>query len=198
MPSAGLDPDAPLSLAYLTYRGKPHVGGQGVYTRHLTKALRRPRTLGRGVRWAAVPGARRPGRRSPSSRRSTSSTTTTPVDSLRTGSSRPATTSSRRPCSATGQFPEPLAFSARVNAHLSGPARRVRSRPRQPVPRLRHRQARREDPPDRHAPPPDHPRSDARDGSRPEPVQAVLDRPLVRLREDAGQGRVEDCPVSSW
>ncbi len=39
MPSAGLDPEAPLSIAYLTYRGKPHVGGQGVYTRHLTKAL---------------------------------------------------------------------------------------------------------------------------------------------------------------
>ncbi len=34
-----LDPGAPLSLAYLTYRGKPHVGGQGIYTRHLTKAL---------------------------------------------------------------------------------------------------------------------------------------------------------------
>jgi glycosyltransferase involved in cell wall biosynthesis len=34
-----LSPDAPLSIAYLTYRGKPHVGGQGVYTRHLTKAL---------------------------------------------------------------------------------------------------------------------------------------------------------------
>ena len=33
------DPDAPLRIAYLTYRGKPHVGGQGVYTRHLTKAL---------------------------------------------------------------------------------------------------------------------------------------------------------------
>ena len=32
-------PDAPLRLAYLTYRGKPHVGGQGIYTRHLTKAL---------------------------------------------------------------------------------------------------------------------------------------------------------------
>jgi glycosyltransferase involved in cell wall biosynthesis len=40
MPTPGpLDPDAPLSLAYLTYRGKPHVGGQGIYTRHLTKAL---------------------------------------------------------------------------------------------------------------------------------------------------------------
>lgn len=35
----GLPDDAPLSIAYLTYRGKPHVGGQGVYTRHLTKAL---------------------------------------------------------------------------------------------------------------------------------------------------------------
>jgi glycosyltransferase involved in cell wall biosynthesis len=37
--SGRLDPDAPLKIAYLTYRGKPHVGGQGVYTRHLTKAL---------------------------------------------------------------------------------------------------------------------------------------------------------------
>ena len=39
MSHAGLDPDAPLKIAYLTYGGKPHVGGQGVYTRHLTKAL---------------------------------------------------------------------------------------------------------------------------------------------------------------
>lgn len=39
MSNTGLDPDAPLKIAYLTYRGKPHVGGQGVYTRHLTKAL---------------------------------------------------------------------------------------------------------------------------------------------------------------
>jgi glycosyltransferase involved in cell wall biosynthesis len=31
--------DRPLRIAYLVYRGKPHVGGQGVYTRHLTKAL---------------------------------------------------------------------------------------------------------------------------------------------------------------
>ena len=36
MPSAS---DEPLRIAYLTYRGKPHVGGQGIYTRHLTKAL---------------------------------------------------------------------------------------------------------------------------------------------------------------
>ena len=31
--------DEPLRVAYLAYRGKPHCGGQGVYTRHLTKAL---------------------------------------------------------------------------------------------------------------------------------------------------------------
>jgi glycosyltransferase involved in cell wall biosynthesis len=37
--ATALSPHAPLSIAYLTYRGKPHVGGQGVYTRHLTKAL---------------------------------------------------------------------------------------------------------------------------------------------------------------
>ncbi|NBN88800.1 MAG: glycosyltransferase family 1 protein [Actinobacteria bacterium] len=37
--TVGSDPSGPLRIAYLTYRGKPHVGGQGVYTRHLTKAL---------------------------------------------------------------------------------------------------------------------------------------------------------------
>ncbi len=31
--------DRPLKLAYLSYRSKPTVGGQGIYTRHLTKAL---------------------------------------------------------------------------------------------------------------------------------------------------------------
>jgi glycosyltransferase involved in cell wall biosynthesis len=36
---APYDPNGPLRIAYLTYRGKPHVGGQGVYTRHLTRAL---------------------------------------------------------------------------------------------------------------------------------------------------------------
>lgn len=31
--------DRPLRVALLAYRGKPHVGGQGVYVRHLAKAL---------------------------------------------------------------------------------------------------------------------------------------------------------------
>lgn len=38
-PSAGEPDSDSVRIAYLTYRGKPHVGGQGVYTRHLTKAL---------------------------------------------------------------------------------------------------------------------------------------------------------------
>jgi glycosyltransferase involved in cell wall biosynthesis len=31
--------DAPLRVAFLTYRGNPFVGGQGIYTRHLTREL---------------------------------------------------------------------------------------------------------------------------------------------------------------
>lgn len=31
--------DRPLRIALLAYRGKPHVGGQGVYVRHLSRAL---------------------------------------------------------------------------------------------------------------------------------------------------------------
>jgi glycosyltransferase involved in cell wall biosynthesis len=32
-------PDKPLRIAYLVYRGNPHCGGQGVYTRYLAKEL---------------------------------------------------------------------------------------------------------------------------------------------------------------
>jgi glycosyltransferase involved in cell wall biosynthesis len=32
-------PGDPLRIAYLCYRGNPHVGGQGVYTRHLTREI---------------------------------------------------------------------------------------------------------------------------------------------------------------
>ena len=31
--------ESPLRIAFLTYRGNPHSGGQGVYARHLTRAL---------------------------------------------------------------------------------------------------------------------------------------------------------------
>lgn len=38
-PGQGFPGDEPLRIALLAYRGKPHVGGQGVYVRQLAKAL---------------------------------------------------------------------------------------------------------------------------------------------------------------
>jgi len=118
MPSAGLDPHAPLSIAYLTYRGKPHVGGQGIYTRHLTKALAdlghsvevfggQPfPVLDERVRLTELPSLdlfndHYPGR-FPAYWEFKSR-----FDFLEVGAF------------CTGQFPEPLAFSARAHAHLA-------------------------------------------------------------------------------
>jgi MMP alpha-(1->4)-mannosyltransferase len=115
--TAGLDPDAPLSLAYLTYRGKPHVGGQGVYTRHLTKALvdlghsvevlggQPYPVLDERVELTKLPSLdlfndQYPGRFPAYWEFKTR------YDFLETA------------VFSTGQFPEPLAFSARVNHHL--------------------------------------------------------------------------------
>jgi glycosyltransferase involved in cell wall biosynthesis len=114
---AGLDPDAPLSIAYLTYRGKPHVGGQGIYTRHLTKALvdlghsvevlggQPYPVLDDRVRLTKLPSLdlfndHYPGRFPAYWEIKTR------YDLLEIAQF------------STGVFPEPLAFSARVNAHL--------------------------------------------------------------------------------
>lgn len=119
MPKPGpLDPDAPLSLAYLTYRGKPHVGGQGIYTRHLTKALvdlghhvevfggQPYPVLDERVRLTELPSLdlfndHYPGRFPAYWEFKTR------YDFLEVA------------VFSMGVFPEPLAFSARVNAHLS-------------------------------------------------------------------------------
>lgn len=118
MPPAGHDPHAPLSLAYLTYRGKPHVGGQGIYTRHLTKALV---DLGHHVEVFAgqpypVLDERVPLTKLPS----------LDIFNDQYPGRFPAYWEFRSRYDlleaavfCTGQFPEPLAFSARVNAHLS-------------------------------------------------------------------------------
>ena len=114
---AGLDPDAPLKIAYLTYRGKPHVGGQGVYTRHLTKALV---DLGHSVEvFGGQPYPVLDER-----------VTLTKLPSLDLFNDQypgrfPAYWEFKTRYDllevaqfSTGVFPEPLAFSARVNAHL--------------------------------------------------------------------------------
>jgi glycosyltransferase involved in cell wall biosynthesis len=117
--TAGIAPDAPLSLAYLTYRGKPHVGGQGIYTRHLTKALvdlghsvevfggQPYPVLDQRVRLTKLPSLdlfndHYPGRFPAYWEFKTR------YDLLEVAQF------------STGVFPEPLAFSARVNHHLSG------------------------------------------------------------------------------
>lgn len=115
----GLDEDAPLSLAYLTYRGKPHVGGQGIYTRHLTKALV---DLGHSVE---VFG----GQPFPVLDPRVALTELPSLDLFNDHypgrfpaywefRSRHDLLETAVFC--TGQFPEPLAFSARVNRLLSG------------------------------------------------------------------------------
>ncbi|MCB0965658.1 MAG: glycosyltransferase family 4 protein [Ilumatobacter sp.] len=118
MPPAGHDPHAPLSLAYLTYRGKPHVGGQGIYTRHLTKALV---DLGHHVEVFA-------GQPYPVVDERVTLTELPSLDIFNDQypgrfpaywefKSRYDVLEAAVFC--TGQFPEPLAFSARVNALLS-------------------------------------------------------------------------------
>jgi len=110
--------DEPISLAFLTYRGKPHVGGQGVYTRHLTKALL---DLGHHIEVLAgqpypILDERIPLTKLPSldlfndhypGRIPAYWEFKTRYDWLETAQFM------------TGRFSEPTAFSARANAHLS-------------------------------------------------------------------------------
>jgi hypothetical protein len=102
---------SPLRIAYLTYRGKPHVGGQGVYTRHLTKALV---DLGHHVEVLGgqpypVLDDRVPLTSCPAS---TSSTTTTPAAARRYWEIKHREDWLEVAQFLTGTFPEPLAFSA--------------------------------------------------------------------------------------
>ncbi|MEI2707167.1 MAG: hypothetical protein V9E89_18400 [Ilumatobacteraceae bacterium] len=153
---AGLDPDAPLRIAYLTYRGKPHVGGQGVYTRHLTKALV---DLGHNVEvYSGQPypilDERIPLHKLPS------------LDlwndhfpgrlpaywEIKSRGDLIETLSHLK-----GTFGEPLGFSVHVHHETQAPPRRLRPGPRQPVPRLQHAGRREDAAHHRHPAPPDHP-----------------------------------------
>jgi glycosyltransferase involved in cell wall biosynthesis len=112
-------PDQPLRVALLAYRGKPHCGGQGVYVRHLSKALvdlgHTVEVLG-GQPWPELDGRvplvklrsldiyndhfpmRMPG-----------------IWELKSAADVVEVTSF-----SFGQFPEPLAFSLRAWQHLRG------------------------------------------------------------------------------
>jgi glycosyltransferase involved in cell wall biosynthesis len=52
-PASAADPQAPLRVALLSYRSKPHCGGQGIYVRHLSRELA---ALGHSVEvWSGPP-----------------------------------------------------------------------------------------------------------------------------------------------
>ena len=167
MPS---QPDS-LRIAWLVYRGNPHCGGQGVYTRYLARELTE---LGHQIDGAS-PASRTP-----------SSTTPTQLEQVPSLDLYRPENPFRVPwpwefkttidlqefaimCAAG--FPEPYTFSLRARRLLDAAPRRLRPHPRQPVPRLRparddgRRLARAG-----HAAPPDHrrprPRPRARDQRR--------------------------------
>ena len=92
----------------------------------------------------------------------------------------------------TAGFPEPKTFSLRAARLLAERARRLRRRPRQPVPRHGAVDDRRAGPScggDRA--PPDHPRPGPRRGGR-AVVEKAVGAPLVRVRRDAEEGRPPD------
>ena len=95
-------------------------------------------------------------------------------------------------------FPEPYTFSLRVAPAARAAPRRLRPRPRQPVPR--HRPARddgRRLAGARHAAPPDHRRPRPRPRARHERVAPLHAAPLVRLPRHADEGRARDARASS-
>ena len=187
-------PPAPggLRIAFLVYRGNPRCGGQGVYTRHLTRELVE---LGHSVEvfagqpWPEVDDG----------------VGFTPVPSLdlyrdpdpfRIPQPREFRNSYPSSVAAlefgvmcTAGFPEPWTFSLRARRTAGRPPGRVRPGPRQPVPGQR-------DPGDDrrrlaaadHAAPPDHRRPAAGPEPCHQPLAAVHPAPLVRLPADAGQG----------
>ena len=164
---------APLRIAYLSYRGKPHVGGQGVYTRHLTKALV---DLGHHVEVLGgqpypVLDERVPLTKLPS------------LDIFNDhypgrfpallGDQALGRTWSRSLQFSTGTFSEPLAFSLRAwRSSTRAPADfdLVHDNQCLGYGMLGHRPLH---PDDRHPAPPDHQGPRARDGPRPELAQAA-------------------------
>ena len=163
-----------LRIAYLVYRGNPRCGGQGVYTRHLTRELV---ALGHSVEVFA-------GQPWPEVDEGVGFTPVPSLDLYREPDPfripHPREFANLYPASiaalefgvmCTAGFPEPWTFSLRARRLLAGTARRIRPGPRQPVPRQR-------DPRDdggrvavaHDAAPPDHGRSPARAQPRVEPL----------------------------
>ena len=177
-----------LRIALLSYRSKPHSGGQGIYVRALSRELTE---LGHRVEVLS-------GQPYPELDDGVALTRLPSLDLYR----EPDPFRTPRPSEfrdwidvaewatmCTAGFPEPLTFTLRAARHLLPRARRVRRRPRQPVPRLRAAAADPRRPADRRdRPPPDRHRPPA--GARRRPVAAppADAAPLVRLHRACRPG----------
>ena len=192
-PSPALPDDAPLRIAWLVYRGNPHCGGQGVYTRYLARELT---DLGHDVtvfsgqpypelddprQLVEVPGLdlyAEPHPFWPPWPWEIKSTIDLREFGIMCGAGLPR--------AVRVQPPRPPA--------PPGPPRRLRHRARQPVPRHRaaHDDARRRLARALHAAPPDHRRPRPRAHARHERVPAFRARPLVRVPQHADARRAAD------
>ena len=179
--------DRPLRVALLSYRSKPHCGGQGIYLRHLSRELA---ALGHHVEvFSGQPYPElEPG---PVLRELPSLDLYADDDPFRT----PALSEYRDwidvlefGAMKTGAFPEPLTFSLRALRALRAPGGRLRPGARQPGAGLRDARPgpARPAPGDQH-PPPDQRGPADRAGLGPGlgPGRQVA---LVLLRPDAGPG----------
>ena len=160
-------PLSALRIAWLVYRGNPHCGGQGVYTRYLAREVTE---LGHQSRCS--PASPSPSSTIPSSSsRSRASTSTAPR--TRSGCRGPASSATRSTSRefahhVRGRVPRAVHVQPAGPAAPAGPARRLRPHPRQPVPRHAASLGMIDDgwPVLRHAAPPDHRRPRPRPRAR--------------------------------
>ena len=126
--------DEPLRIAYLVYRGNPHCGGQGVYTRYLAHELTQ---LGHTVEVFS-------GQPYPELVDPTQLTRVPSLDLYRPENPfrvpwpwefKTTIDLQEFAIMCAAGFPEPYTFSLRVRAAPRRPSGRLRHRPRQPVPR---------------------------------------------------------------
>ena len=196
-------PPAPggLRIAFLVYRGNPRCGGQGVYTRHLTRELTE---LGHSVEVFA-------GQPWPELDEGVGFTPVPEPRPLPRPRPLPDPEPSRVPelvpvvgrrlefgVMCTRRLPRAVDLQPAGPADPGRPPGRVRPGPRQPVPGQRDAgDDRRRLAAADHAAPPDHRRPAAGPEPRHQPLAAVHPAPLVRLPADAGQGGPGAAPAWS-
>ena len=189
--------DAPLRIALLAYRGKPHVGGQGVYVRHLAKALV---DLGHHVEVLGGQPYPELDPRVPLVELPSLDIYNDHFPDAHAGAVGAEGLDRPRRGHLVLVRPVPRAAGVQPAGVATPPPayRRVRPGPRQPEPRLRPARHRARRPAgDQHDPPPDHRRPPARARARRGLVQAADAAPLVLVHQHADAGGAGGWRASS-